>query len=123
MYSLARLKQTTLLLGDVLTLYLSLGVTLVIRYGYQSPEYLSLLSEHLATFSALFALWLIIFYISGLYDLGALKNNASFYKKFWGALAVSAILSIIYFYFLSTDITPKTINHKIYLVLVCLSRN
>jgi exopolysaccharide biosynthesis polyprenyl glycosylphosphotransferase len=116
-YALTRLKQLILLIGDVLIFYGSLYLLLVVRYGYESYTYIELLPEHLASFTTLLPLWIILFYIGGLYDLGALKNNELFAKKFWGVLAAATIGSVLYFYFVPGEITPKT-NLFLFMILI-----
>ncbi len=107
-YALTRIKQIILLVGDVAIFYGSLYLLLVIRYGYESFTYAELLPEHLASFTTLLPFWIALFYIGGLYDLGALKNNELFAKKFWGALLAATVGSMLYFYFIPGEITPKT---------------
>lgn len=101
-----KLKQSALLLGDALILYISLFLTLFFRYG----EITELdLSFHLWPFTIVFVFWLVIFYISGLYELRFLKNDAEFNRKFWGILAICGLLSILFFYFTpAVVIAPKT---------------
>lgn len=101
-----KLKQTTLLLGDVLILYASLAVTLFVRYSGLSREAVDV---HFWPFTFIFAIWLITFYIGGLYDLKSLKNDLDFYKKFITLLVINGVLATILFYFIPAfGITPKT---------------
>lgn len=101
-----KLKQITLLLGDVLILYASLTITLFIRYSGLSREAVDV---HFWPFSFIFAIWLVAFYIGGLYDLKSLKNNLDFYKKFISLLVVNGVLATVLFYFIPAfGITPKT---------------
>ena len=71
MNPLSRLKQIFLIAGDVITLYISLILALWIRYG--NLFYFQLINYHLQPFTIIFFLWIIIFYIAGLYDLKSLK--------------------------------------------------
>ena len=101
-----KLKQITLLLGDVLILYASLTITLFIRYGELSR---SIVDLHFWPFTVVFFIWLISFYIGGLYDLRSLKNDLDFYKKFVSLLILNGVIATILFYFLPLlGITPKT---------------
>lgn len=109
-----RLKQILLVLGDAATLYVALFLTLFIRYGttWDSPE----TQSHFQPFSILFGIWLLVFYVNGLYEIGKLKNTAAFVKNLTAATFVSATLSVAFFYFITVyGITPKT-NLFIFLV-------
>ena len=105
---LYRLKQFTLLLGDLACLYLGLVLALIVRYGEWPPRDLGWLT---APMGWLFFLSAVIMFIVGLYDLGQSKNSWNFYKKVLASAAAWTALSIIYFYInprLSGP-TPKTI--------------
>ena len=109
-----RLKQILLVLGDIATLYVALFLTLFIRYGvtWEGAE----TQSHFQPFSILFALWLLVFYVNGLYEIGKMKNTGAFLKNLLAATFVSATLSIAFFYFVTIyGITPKT-NLFIFLV-------
>ncbi len=102
-----RLKQILLVIGDAVTLYAALFLTLLIRYGitWNSPE----TQSHFQPFSILFALWILVFYINGLYEIGKMKNNEAFVYNLGAAAFVSATLSVAFFYFITVyGITPKT---------------
>src|SRR3989344_1719321 len=60
-------KRYLLMLGDVLILYASLYVTLLLRYqqGFDAGRW----QEHFWPFTVVFAILLAVFYIDGLYDL------------------------------------------------------
>lgn len=101
-----KLKQITLLLGDVLILYASLAVTLFIRYNGLSDK---TVAAHFWPFTIIFFLWLITFYIGGLYDLKSLKNDLEFYKKYLTFILINGSIAAILFYFIPLfGISPKT---------------
>ena len=109
-----RLKQILLVVGDVATLYVALFLTLFIRYGvtWEGAE----TQSHFQPFSILFALWVLVFYVNGLYEIGKMKNTATFVKNLLAATFVAATLSVAFFYFITIyGITPKT-NLFIFLV-------
>ena len=57
----------------------------------------------------LYFLWLIIFYIFGLYDLHLIKTNISFYTRAIGAISVNLIMGMLFFYTIPFfKIAPKT---------------
>ncbi len=110
-----KLKQSLLLFGDALILYASLALTLFLRYGQLSD---SVIEIHLVPFTVVFAIWLVTFYIGGLYDLPSLKNDLRFSKKFVSLIAASGIIAILLFYFIPAfGITPKT---NLFIVLALL---
>lgn len=109
-----RLKQILLVLGDVATLYIALFTTLFIRYGvtWEGAE----TQSHFQPFSILFAVWILVFYINGLYEIGRMKNTTTFLKNLGAATFVAATISVAFFYFITVyGITPKT-NLFIFLV-------
>lgn len=101
-----RFKKFLLVGGDILVLYLALYATLVLRF--QSAPGDREWDLHLLPFSLLFALWLVIFYINGLYDIAVSKNDFTFYNKILTTILVSYGLAAAYFYFL----TDKLFNIK-----------
>ncbi len=114
MFRPVKLQQFTLFIGDILILYLSLFLTLFIRHGQITEEVRRL---HFWPFTILFLFWLLVFYITGFYEIRELKNNADFGKKFWLAILINFLLAISFFYFLpGFGITPKT-NLFIFLVV------
>lgn len=101
------LKKITLLLGDVVVLYLSLLLTLFIRYGANFD--MSRWNQHFWSFTIIYSLWLIVFYVAGLYELTLARNNVAFYSTLGRGLIINASLAIAFFYFIPYfGITPKT---------------
>lgn len=101
--------------GDVLMLYASLFLTLVLRYG--ENFYFQFINFHLIPFTVIFALWILVFYISGLYDIRHLKNTLEFIKNLNLTMTMSAALTVFLFYFVKAFIiTPKT-NLFIFLII------
>ncbi|MFH1326429.1 MAG: sugar transferase [Candidatus Falkowbacteria bacterium] len=100
------IKKLSLLIGDVVVLYASLYFTLFVRYG-EAPSQI-LWQQHLWPFSAIFAIWLIIFYISDLYNLITATNNSKFYALTTEALFVNFLIGTAFFYLIpNLAITPK----------------
>lgn len=102
-----------LFLGDVLVFALSLWVTLFLRYG-RLPS-VDLLRDHFVPFSALFILWVLVFYMAGLYG----KRVVLFSQKLPSAILRTQLFNIIlaalfFFLFPVFGVTPKT-NLAIYL--------
>lgn len=101
-----KLKQLALAAGDILVLYLALGVTLFTEYHTIFPDQIVL--SHLKLFSYIFVSWILVFYIAGLYELQHLKNNQIFIKKLGTAMIVNFAIAIAFFYVLPLKIAPKT---------------
>ncbi len=110
-----RAKTILLVVGDIAILYLSLFLMLGIRYG--AGWYEAFTRFHAIPFGVIFILWLLVFFIAGLYDLRRLHNNLDFIKTLWLAVATSAILSGLVFYAVPYfGIAPKT-NLAIFVVI------
>lgn len=102
-----KIKQIILLVGDIFFLYLSLYSTLLIRY--QKLPDISIWSSHFESFSIIFIGWLIIFYISNLYNLHLAVNNSAFFQSAFKAMSISGLLSVVFFYLnQNIEIAPKT---------------
>lgn len=101
-----KFKKVFLIAGDIFILYLSLYLALTLRY--QANPTSEIWQTHLYTFSAVFAVWLAIFYISNLYDLNIAVSNVHFFKKTFKSLTIGAVVAIAFFYLLPTSIAPKT---------------
>jgi exopolysaccharide biosynthesis polyprenyl glycosylphosphotransferase len=88
---------------------------LLIRY-WQTPK-AELWQNHLAPFSAVFVVWIIIFYIAGLYNLRLAVNNANFFRLTARSLGVAGLLSLAFFYLTpQINIAPKR-NLLIYIAV------
>ncbi|MDQ5970285.1 MAG: Bac transf protein, partial [Patescibacteria group bacterium] len=85
------MKKGLLLLGDIIILYLSLALTLWLRYGYLDQN---LWNRHLLPFSIIFALWLVIFYINGLYEFKKVRTDFSFYANILQNITINSALAV-----------------------------
>ena len=99
------MKRLILFLGDISILYASLYLTLFIRYGADFNQQISI---HLYPFTFLFIFWVIVFYIAGLYELNFAKNSAEFYSSLFTSIAISATISVLFFYLIpDVQIAPR----------------
>jgi len=100
-------KKLILLLGDIITLYLSLAITLLIRYP--AGEFDFYFQSHLYPFSLIFIAWVVIFYLSNFYQYSELQNRFVIFKRAAGAVVLSGIVSTIAFYLFGQffELTPK----------------
>ncbi len=83
-------------MGDALVLYLALWLSLNIRYNFYVSSHLW--QQHLYSFAILYLFWIVIFYISNLYDLNVARNDEYFYSILFRVLAVITAFSAIFFY-------------------------
>ncbi len=101
-----RMEAVILFVGDVIILYASLWLTLFLRNLHVPlPEEWS---RHLSAFAILFAVWLLAFFIAGLYE----KHTSIFQKRLPGIIlntqVINSIIGILFFYFIPYfGITPK----------------
>src|SRR3989344_3412404 len=100
------MKKFLLFISDLAVLFGSLLLTLYLRYGQTFSEKLEF---HLAPFSLIFAVWLIVFYIANLYEPATLRNNIHFYSALLQAIIISSVVSLTLFYLVPLfKIAPKT---------------
>ncbi|XOB42202.1 MAG: sugar transferase [Candidatus Nealsonbacteria bacterium] len=101
------MRKILVFFGDIFLIYLSLFLTLLL--GFFGEFSFQIFSLHVLPFSIIYVFWFIIFYIFGLYDLHLIKTKTSFYGSTFGALAVSLVLGMLFFYTVPFfEITPKT---------------
>ncbi len=101
-----KVRQFTLLIGDILLLYGALFLTILVRYGRVTPY---LLDVHLGPFSVVFIIWLVLFYSAGWYDIRALRRKMVLFETIAVTLLVGFGLAIIVFYSIPYfHIAPKT---------------
>ena len=100
-------RAIILFLSDIAVLYFSLFLTLALRYGW--PKLAEQWILHWQPFSIVFGLWIIIFYINGLYDQKKFRTKDEFKRFFYAGLIAGASLAALFFYFIPYfGITPKT---------------
>lgn len=95
-----------LLLGDIAILYGSLLLTLTIRYGSLPSQ--ELLATHNLPFFLVNLVWIIIFYIAGLYDIEKSVHPAKIFYII-KTTAFGVAIAVLMFYFVPAFvIAPKT---------------
>lgn len=101
------LRKLLLLLGDVAILYLALYLMLTV--SFPGEELSALFAAHAWPFSALFLVWLAIFYALDLYDLSVPPLSPAFISRFALATLLAFLFGALFFYAASfTSLTPKT---------------
>ncbi len=105
-----------IILPDIALLYAALFLAMRLRYpeGLDSES----LRSHLIAFSVLFAVWLLVFFIHGLFEIRVFRRYTDIIFGLFSASAVSLMVSVIYFYFQPQLIlTPR----RFLLVLIAIS--
>ncbi len=111
---LKRKEPLVLLTGDILFFLVSLWVALAVRNGELPSSELFLL--HLVPFGLLFAMWIVVFYIAGLYEKHTTILQSRLPAVLAGAQLTNSAVAVIFFYFIPFfGITPKTI------LFICLA--
>lgn len=104
-----------LLLGDIAVFMASLWLTLALR-NLALPS-ASVLQEHVVPFSILFAVWVFVFFLAGLYGRYTRIMRAKLPGTILYAQTVNVVLAALFFFFIPYfGIAPKTIL-AIYLVV------
>ena len=109
-----RRAATLLFFGDIGVFTVSLFLTLFIRYG--TGFTLVILQQHIGPFILLFFIWVLVFYISGLYGKRILLNKSSLADAIIKTQLFNVVLAALFFFFVpGIEIAPKT-NLIIYLI-------
>lgn len=109
-------KETlALFLGDIILLYFSLWSALAIRdWGFPSAHSWQL---HFWPFTIIIAVWILVFFISGLYEKHTLILKSRLPGTVFNAQVANSFIAVLFFYFIPYfGIAPKT-NLFIYLVI------
>ena len=104
----------TLILGDVAIFIFALWITLLVRY-LQLPS-AELLQQHLGPFLIISTVWIVIFYIAGLYDKHTTFLKSMLFSRIVHTQLVNIVIAFGLFLIIPFGITPKT-NLAIYLVI------
>jgi exopolysaccharide biosynthesis polyprenyl glycosylphosphotransferase len=115
MNSLGKKEPLLLLGGDIFFFLVSLWISLVLR-NLSFPS-ATLFRTHLVPFGILFVVWIMVFYIAGLYD----KHTSILQSRLPGVLfntqITNSVIAVLFFYFIPFfGITPKTLLF-IYLII------
>src|SRR3990167_10655297 len=110
-----RMETVFLFVGDVIFLYVALTITLLLRYGSSSFDFLRMSRLHFPAFSLIFILWIFVFFIAGLYEKHTLFLQKQLPQLLSRALLTNVLVAVLFFYFIPAfKITPK-VNLFIYL--------
>lgn len=86
-----------ILLPDIIILYLGLWLAVALRYqdGLDAATW----GSHLRTFSVIFALWLVVFFIFGLFEARSFRRYASLLINLLSAMLANMLVAVVFFYF------------------------
>lgn len=114
--TISRKKESFILfLGDIFLLYASIWTALALRY-WKLPS-TEILSLHFWPFTLIIMVWLLVFFISGLYEKHTLILKSRLPSTILNSQIINSFLAVLFFYFIPYfGITPKT-NLFIYLIL------
>ncbi len=120
MYNIVMISQkhreaVYLFFGDILILYFSLFVALSFRY-FSIPSY-DYFYLHLLPFSIIIIVWLLVFFIGGIYEKHTLILKSRLPSTVLNAQLINSFIAVLFFYFIPYfGIAPKT-NLFIYLII------
>ena len=101
-------EYVLLLLGDAMVFTIALWMTLVLRY-LEIPSW-ELFFKHLGPFSILFALWLVIFFLAGLYGKHTRIFRSQLSANILSTQIINMTLAAVFFFLVPTfGLAPKTI--------------
>lgn len=107
-----------LFFGDIAVFALSLWITLLLRTG--ALPTMQLLGDHVGPFSILFMVWVLVFYMSGLYGKGTILLKSHLPQALLRTQVANIVLAALFFFLVpGVGIAPKT-NLAIYLVVSLL---
>jgi len=110
-----RKELLLLVIGDLIFLTVALWFSLLLRY-LSIPKF-SLFVEHLVPFLILFGIWILFFYIAGLYEKHTLIFRKSLPNNLFNIHIFNSLVAVLFFYFIPYfAITPKT-NLFIYIIV------
>lgn len=117
---LSKKEALILFLGDIFFFAFSLWVALFVRFG-EAPH-VERFTIHIVPFSILFAVWLLVYFIAGLYEKHTLILKSKLPSIIFNSQVANSLIAIVFFYAIPVfGITPKTILF-IYLIIsfVCV---
>lgn len=109
-----KIEGSLLFVGDIVVFTTSLWLALFLRYA-EYPD-MALYVAHIIPFSFLFPVWVLVFFISGLYEKHTLALKSRLSNLILRAQVVNSIIAVTFFYIAPVfSITPKT---SLFLTLV-----
>lgn len=103
-----------LIVGDIIVFNVALWLTLTVRY-LELPSQ-ELLATHVPPFATFSGIWLVVFFILGLYDKHTNLLKRLLVNRILYAQVINVIAAAVLFFVLPFGITPKT-NLLLYLII------
>ncbi|HEY4511388.1 MAG TPA: exopolysaccharide biosynthesis polyprenyl glycosylphosphotransferase [Candidatus Paceibacterota bacterium] len=104
-----------LFVGDVCIFLVALWLMLFFRYGDLPSA--TIFIEHLVPFTMLFFVWVVVFFIGGLYEKHTVLFKSRLPSVLLNVVIINSVIAVLFFYFIPVfGITPKT-NLFIYLII------
>jgi lipopolysaccharide/colanic/teichoic acid biosynthesis glycosyltransferase len=101
-------EYAVLLLGDILVFTIALWLTLALRY--LSAPSTNLFKQHLVPFSFLFAAWVVVFFLAGLYGKHTRLFRSRLVSTILSAQALNMVMAALFFFLVPAfGLAPKTI--------------
>lgn len=110
-----RAEAVFLFIGDIILLYLSLFVVLFLRYGLPFDQ--PIIKLHVLPFSLLFILWILVFFIAGLYEQHTRMFQKRLPYRLLRSVAANALLAVLFFYFVPAFLITPRANLFLYLIV------
>lgn len=108
MTGLNRQEPFILLVGDILIFAVTLWLALFARYGHFPGVFI--LQNHALAFLPLLIVWLVVFFIAGLYERHTMLLRSRLPNIVISAQIINGIVAIAFFYFATyLTIAPKTV--------------
>lgn len=107
-----------LFLGDLAVFVGALFIALALRYGAFPNQ--DILTEHLRAFAGIFVLWILVFFIAGLYDVQVTVARKRIPVLVLKAQFVNMLLAVLIFFLFPVGITPKITLVLYFIVSIAL---
>ena len=102
-----RLKTLGFVLGDLVFFQFAMVITLFVRYGTFHQEQWSL---HALPFFLLSLIWVVVFYVSGLYGFLLIREPIKLFRQYLEGMLVNVLIGFAFFYLLPFfGIAPRRI--------------
>jgi exopolysaccharide biosynthesis polyprenyl glycosylphosphotransferase len=113
-------ESLVLLAGDILAFALSLWLSLLVR-NFGIPE-LGVYLEHILPFAIVSAVWVILFFIAGLYEKQRISNRKRLPELLFKTQILNSIIAVLFFYSVPDfGLAPKTILFLYIIISLALS--
>jgi exopolysaccharide biosynthesis polyprenyl glycosylphosphotransferase len=103
---MTKIRTFVLVMGDIFLAFLALFFTLAVRYlnNFHYPIFY----QHLLPFGFIYFVWLLFFYVFGLYDLEIIRPKGELTQRIIQCFVVCLIIGLIFFYLVPAfGIAPK----------------